>query len=262
VQLKDDECFNLIKAIPHRSSNYFETVCCAGVGRDRKWRRQYPVPFRILGPGQKFSRWDWLSYKYVDPKNDKRFESQKVVSDTLKIGLKVKPPERASFLSPLVRGSLQEANDKGESLTLVRPLTLRITHKEKTPKLLISETRKHAAMASQLSLLENDHEALPLKPCPYEFKVHWTDQYGTKHTHTSDDWETSAAFFNFRRRYINEEEAIERLKGKYADYLKRGLVLGFSTHSLRNVTNNTSNQWLLVGMIRLDEEEQGSLLLN
>ena len=43
-----DECVILIKAQPHRSSRYFETVCCAGVGRDQMWRRQYPVPFRIL----------------------------------------------------------------------------------------------------------------------------------------------------------------------------------------------------------------------
>jgi hypothetical protein len=62
---KKDECCVVIKAQPHRSSKYFETVCCAGIGRDGKWRRQYPVPFRVLKDKQKFTRWDWIEYEYV-----------------------------------------------------------------------------------------------------------------------------------------------------------------------------------------------------
>jgi len=64
-----DECFILVKAQPHRSSAYFETVCCAGIGRDGKWRRQYPVPFRILNDIQKFRRWDWIEYLYTTSPN-------------------------------------------------------------------------------------------------------------------------------------------------------------------------------------------------
>jgi len=54
--------------------------------------------------------------------------------------------------------------------------------------------------------------------------------------------------------------AIKYLKEKYEEqYLSAGLVLGFSTHSRRNIENATSNQWLLVGLIRLDETTQTQL---
>jgi hypothetical protein len=98
-----DECFILVKAQPHRSSAYFETVCCAGIGRDGKWRRQYPVPFRILNDIQKFRRWDWIEYLYTTSPNDKRWESQKVIPDSLVVGKQVKKSERAPFINPLVR---------------------------------------------------------------------------------------------------------------------------------------------------------------
>ncbi|VAV89164.1 hypothetical protein MNBD_ALPHA04-1442, partial [hydrothermal vent metagenome] len=49
------------------------------------------------------------------------------------------------------------------------------------------------------------------------------------------------------------------LREKYEDqYFKAGLALGFSTHSRRNVENNTDNQWLLVGLIRLDDTQQAA----
>lgn len=259
AKAKHDECVILIKAQPHRSSQYFETVCCAGVGRDQKWRRQYPVPFRILHEHQKFRRWQWISYEFVPPQDDRRKESQKVLSPTLKTSGELKSSERADFLAPLVRASLEEADKLRESLTIVRPTSIRLEAKAKTAAELADETQKHKNLASQLSLLEDDNPAEPLKPCRMQFYVHWTDQNGKKHRHECDDWETSAAFNRFDREY-GEAKAIAILKEKYEEqYFAAGLVLAFSTHKRRNAENNTRNQWLLVGMIRLDETKQASL---
>ena len=248
----------LIKAQPHRSSKYFETVCCAGVGRDGKWRRQYPVPFRILKDDQKFGRWQWISYQFVAPKGDRRQESQKVVSSSLVALGQMKQSERANFLAPLVLGSLAEADERHDSLTLVRPQSVRIEAIKKTTSELNEETHKHRELAAQLSLLEGDELAEPLTPCKMQFVAHWKDQDGKSHRQECDDWETVAAFNRFDRMY-GQERAIEILKEKYEDqYFRAGLVLGFSTHSRRNAENNTRNQWLLVGLIRLDEAKQRS----
>lgn len=258
---KSDECIILIKAQPHRSSRYFETVCCAGVGRDQKWRRQYPVPFRILKDEQKFARWQWISYRFVDPKGDKRRESQKVISSSLKTHSKLKQAERANFLAPLIRASLREADSKRESLSLVRPRAIRLEAIAKSRAELLDETEKHKELAAQLSLLEEDSIAEPLTPCRMQFVVNWTDQDGKNHRQECDDWETAAAFNRFDRMY-GEKKAIEVLKEKYEDaYFKAGLALGFSTHSRRNLENSTQNQWLLVGLIRLDDTNQSSFLL-
>ncbi|MES2904690.1 MAG: hypothetical protein V4696_10935 [Pseudomonadota bacterium] len=250
----------MIKAQPHRSSSYFETVCCAGVGRDRKWRRQYPVPFRILKEGQKFGRWTWIKYEFVVPKDDRRKESQKVLSHSLLTCGELRIGERANFLAPLVRGSLTEADSANDSLALVRPQSVEISAHAKSDVELVAEIAKHKALASQLSLLEGDVPAEPLKPCRMQFIVNWKDQDGKSHRQECDDWETSAAFNRFDHQY-GEKRALEIIKEKYEDqYFKAGLVLGLSTHSRRNVEFGTKNQWLLVGLIRLDHTSQGSLL--
>ena len=50
------------------------------------------------------------------------------------------------------------------------------------------------------------------------------------------------------------------IKEKYEEqYLKAGLALAFSTHKRRNVEHGTTNQWLLVGMLRINDEPQKSL---
>lgn len=251
-----DECFILIKAQPHRSSKYFETVCCAGVGRDRKWRRQYPVPFRILSEAQQFNRWNWIRYRYVKSKDDLRAESQKVIPESLSLGGAVKHTERAGFLEPLIRASFADANSRRESLTLIRPVSLKLEAIRKTDAEIAHETAMHSELANQLSMF--DATAKPLVPCLMRFVAKWHDQEGKEHSHECDDWETSAAFNRFSRGY-GEQKAIKILKQKYEDeYLRAGLVLGFSTHKRRNAEFGAQNQWLLVGMIRLDRTQQSS----
>jgi hypothetical protein len=246
----------LIKAQPHRSSQYFETVCCAGVGRDRKWRRQYPVPFRILKDDQKFGRWQWVQYDFVKPKEDQRKESQKVLSHTLVAKEKMKPSERANFLAPLVHGTLEAANEARDSLALIRPRRIQLKATAKSLEELADETIKHQQLAAQLSLLEGDEDVQPLTPCRMQFKLSWEDQAGRRHEHECDDWETVTAFNKFDREH-GESQAIRFLRDKYEQqYFSAGLVLGFSTHKRRNIEYNTKNQWLLVGLIRLDESHQ------
>jgi len=252
-----DECFILIKALPHRSSRYFETVCCAGVGRDQKWRRQYPVPFRILSDIQQFKRWDWIKYEFTRSKDDPRVESQKVVPESLEVTGTIKKAERASFLEPLVRESFAEADSKRESLTLIRPRKFRLESVAKTRDEISVEEAKHGELANQLSMF--DSTAKPLKPCPMRFFAKWQDQEGKERTHECDDWETSAAFNRFEREY-GQVNAINALKAKYEDeYMRAGLALGFSTHKRRNAEFGPRNQWLLVAMVRLDEVRQSSL---
>jgi len=256
---KSDECFILVKAQPHRSSKYFETVCCAGIGRDGKWRRQYPVPFRILEDSRKFSRWNWIEYEFTRSEVDRRSESQKVDPESIKPGRSLSRTERAKFINPLVRDSFDDADSRGESLTILRPQSIELSWSEKSEHEISSERAKHADLANQLSLF--GQTAKPLEPCPVQFKVKWKDSLGKIRNHECDDWETSTAFNRFERLY-GRDRALKFIKEKYEDqYFEAGIVLAFSTHSRRNVTYGTRNQWLLVGLIRLDYDGQGDLLL-
>ncbi len=247
---KPDECVIVVKAQPHRSSKYFETVCCAGVGRDGRWRRQYPVPFRILHDGQKFTRWSWIRYEFTRSPDDRRTESQKVDPESLNVGGKLNRGERSQLLTPLIRRSFEEAETKGESLTLLRPESIAISWIEKTEADIAHERNEHAALANQLSMF--DATAKPLEPCPVQFFAQWHDAQGAKHRHECDDWETSPAYIRFAKQY-GRQEALAIIKEKYEqEYFNAGLCLAFSTHSRRNTTFGAKNQWLLVGLIRVD----------
>ena len=256
---QQDECFILIKAQPHLSGNYFETVCCAGIGRDGKWRRQYPVPFRILNESSKFKRWDWISYNFTKSAKDPRMESQKVVPESISVIGKIKQPERASFLNPLVRPSFEDAETRGESLALIRPVSLKLRWYEKSEAQLAKERGDHKSLANQMSLL--DQTAKPLEPCPVQFRIHWRDANGVSRRHECDDWETSTAFNRFEREY-GRDRALKTLQETYEDiYFEAGLALAFSTHSRRNSHYGQQNQWLLVGILRLNYSSQDDLFL-
>ncbi len=257
---KKDECCIVIKAQPHRSSKYFETVCCAGIGRDGKWRRQYPVPFRVLKADQKFMRWDWIEYEFVVPEIDRRHESQKVDPGSIVVKKKMSPAERKRLINPLIRGSFAEADARGDSLALIRPKSISIRWRRKTATQIASEREKHAALSRQLSLL--DAETDDFETCPYSFRLIWTDRDGGRHDHEMDDWETIGAFARFEALY-GEVKALEVIKKKYeAERFDRGLVLAFSTHQRRNVTLGTDNQWLLVGLLSVSDDPQTDLFMS
>lgn len=246
-----DECVILVKAVPHRSSNYFETVCCAGVGHDYKWRRLYPVPFRILSDSQRFGRWHWLSYDFTPPAADGRAESQKVVPESIHVGKKLAHRERSRMACALTREGLRDATSRNESLTLIKPSSIDLGWKLKSARELDVERAKHAELANQTSLF--GEQAKPLEPCPYSFTLNWAELDGTRHNHTCDDWETSTAYF-VRRNAYGDQGALASLKETYEEeYVRRGIRLAFSTHSRRQT------QWLLVGMLRVDDLEQREL---
>jgi hypothetical protein len=212
----------------------------------------YPVPYRVLDDQQQFGRWEWIKYDYARPKDDRRVESQKVVPESIEVTGTMRVSQRAKCLNPLIRASSREADLRGESLALVRPRRIDLAWRRKSTDEVADEARKHSDLVAQTSFLQND--AKPLTPCPYEFTLAWTDADGVDHTNFCDDWETSTAFF-VRRAYHGELGALDSLKETYErDYVQRGLALAIGTHSRRN------NQWLLVGIIRVDDVPQLDLL--
>lgn len=248
-----DECVILVKALPHRSSNYFETVCCAGIGHDYRWRRLYPVPFRVLEDNQRFGRWNWVSYRFTSPAHDGRQESQKVVPESISVVRKMNESERPKLAAALTRESVEEATARSETLTLIEPAAITLSYRRKSDQALEDERRKHADLVSQVSMFHRT--ASPLEPCPYEFEFRWKSAAGTTHNHTCDDWETSTAFFR-RRARLGEVEALRSLKETYeVDYLSKGVRFALGTHSRRKA------QWLLVGVLRVDQNLQMSLAL-
>jgi len=251
--IQKDKCLILIKANPHLSSKYFETVCCAGIGQDGNWRRQYPISFRILEDAQKFKRWSWIEYEFIKPSDDDRKESQKVQDNSIVITGQAKIKDRAKSLQSFIFPSFAKPEENSNSLTLIRPQSSEFFFKRRDPEELAKTAQKHAERANQMSLFSND--AKPLPQCPYSFHFRWIDENGKVWNSTCDDWETSATFFQRRRSLGSEQAALDSMSETFNhDYPSKGMVLAFSTHSRRNW------QWLLVGILRADYPQEDLLL--
>ncbi|MBF0311191.1 MAG: hypothetical protein HQL56_16875 [Magnetococcales bacterium] len=113
----------LVKAMPHVGRERGELVCCAGVTEQREWRRQYPVRFRFLTDESMFQRWHWVEYHWRLPKGDRRPESRRVDEGSIVKGHEMKSAHRGSFLARLILPGVKSAEERGQTLTLVRPKT-------------------------------------------------------------------------------------------------------------------------------------------
>ncbi len=90
-----------------------------------------------------------------------------------------------------------------------------------------------------------DEELAALDPCPFAFKFDYETADGKRHSATCEDWETSAMFYNFRRR-LGTDGALAAMSRTFnEEYPRKGMAFAMGTHSRRPV-------WLLVGVIRLD----------
>lgn len=242
-----ERCLILVKAMPHVGQKQGETVCCAGVTLDREWRRQFPIHFRRL-QGKKFNRWNWIEYDWVRPRGDRRKESRSVQEDGIAVVGEMKPPERANFLAPLILHSTDEAAQRGQSLTLIRPISPRFGYERKSKEKILREKQAYIAASSQGSFLDEQLQAL--EPCPYEFRFDYSTMDGKSHSHACGDWETAATFRRFERK-VGERGALAQMQETFGvEYPKKGMVLAMGTHSQR------PEQWLLVGVIRLDTSQQ------
>lgn len=237
----------LVKAWPQPSQKYGETVCCAGVTPDGEWRRLFPIRFRHLSGEAQFSRWDVVQYRPESPRDDNRRESRRVDEPSLAVVRKMAPRAREGFFDPLFRDSIADAAELGESLTLVRPKSLKFRWRLKSDADLEGERLRRTKTMQQGSLFDQELEAID--PCPYDLSMAFEDGAG-KHEMACGDWETAAAFFNLRCRY-GDRRALEHLRSTYEDqYSNQGVALALGTVKKR------PNQWLLLGIIRLDETSQ------
>lgn len=247
------KCLNLVKALPHASGKYSETVCCAGVTDDGRWVRQHPVPYRVLSDPQKFKRWDWIEYQYTDPGHDGRKETQRVDPSSIKVIGRSSAARESNSLNSMIVSSTNLAQERGDSLALIRPTDFSISARAKKPDKLRRETEKHKSAADQESLLYNSVK--PLIPCPLEFIVNWVDSDGVSHTNVCEDWETSATYHRRIREGSTPDEAVAWIKEKYeVEFRDKGVAFAMGTHALHQKT------WLLVGIIRIDTTEQASLI--
>src|SRR6185312_14928744 len=165
-------------------------------------------------------------YRGRRPSDDPRWESRRVDEPSLRNHGPIPKQERAGFLGPLIRSSIADAAGRGESLTIVRPRSLRFRWRPKSVEEVEAERTKAAAASAQGSFL--DAQLTELEPTPYHLGMGFEDATG-RHSMMCGDWETPTAFWRWRRDY-GEERSLQLLKKTYEeDYFQRGMVLALGT---------------------------------
>lgn len=255
LELVDDEAIIVVKAAPRHSQTFGETVCCAALDRDGHWVRLYPVSFRQLEDAQRFGRWDVVRYRWSKPKasKDVRTESRRVDPQSIEIIKQLRQSDRNPLLTRCAVTSLQKERRENRSLALLRVEILDFWYERQQA----SEVLKREAALDSLRR-QNDLFApaalIPSRTCPYVFKYRYRDDDDV-HIGTCQDWETEQTFFARLRDQASEEAALDWMLRKFGEeYPQRGMALAMGTHRYR------AEQWLINGVIRLNEEPQFSLL--
>jgi hypothetical protein len=157
--------------------------------------------------------------------------------------------ERASLLNPLVFPSTDEAAKRGMSLTLIRPIKSQFRYRRKPSEIIEAERKAYRQALRQISMLDKELDAI--EPVPYAFAFQYEDAAG-KHLMQCGDWETSAAFWRLSKSH-GEQAALDHLVKTFNDeYPSKGMVFAMGTIKKR------PQQWMLLGVIRLDEANQAS----
>jgi hypothetical protein len=247
----ETEVVVIVKAAPQVGQRRGETVCCAGIDLYGNRLRLYPVAFRTLDDGQKFRRWDRIRFKWRMPTDDGRAESRRVDQDSIAIEGELKRSEREAFLARSIVTGINKEMEAGRSLALLKPRVIDFRAEKKKQAEVDAEIKAFAVLHAQSDLF-NTKAIIPYQPCPYSFKYRYETDDG-KRDGTCQDWEMEATFFNWRKRYSEEQALAEMWRVFGEEYPAKGMLFAMGTHSLYPET------WLINGVVRLDEVKQGTL---
>jgi hypothetical protein len=107
-------------------------------------------------------------------------------------------------------------------------------------------------VARQTSFLDDDLKVV--EPSPLAFSFSFEDAEG-RHSYRCGDWETHATYLKWSQLY-GARDAEDRLSTMYNEtYARKGVVFAMGTVKAR------PRQWLLLGVIRLDQDAQVELPL-
>ena len=245
----------LVKAVPQASEGHGETVCVAAIDAYGRWHRIYPVNFQELRPDQRFGRWDEIEFGWRLPEvaKDRRVESKRILDQSkVKIVGKLKRNERERFLKLAEVDNTDQQYKNGKSLALIRPQNPQFYIKRRDAAEIEKVRRAYDAIRRSPDFFGTT-DIVPREVAPYEFYYKYTDGQGA-HDQRCHDWETEQTFLNWREGY-GEAKALSEMKRVFGEeYPARGMAFAIGTHGQRNW------QWMIIGVIRLDDSPQASYL--
>lgn len=250
--------FITVKTYPTLSSKYDELVCTAGLTKEGKWIRLYPIPFRKLDYDQRYQRYQWVDVDIERNDSDFRPETYRAINyEKIVVGKKIEPDGDAWFdrreivLKKIYMNMAQliaEAKDKTicTSLAVFKP--------SKILDFIYKETdrewdKKKLEKLNQLGLFEKSENPFEVvNKLPYKFSYVFIDDTGRESTMMIEDWETGQLFWNCLKRADGDEaKACCDVKKKYFDDFAKTKDLFFFLGTTKEFHFKAPNPFIIVG---------------
>src|ERR1043166_5079025 len=220
-----EEILVLAKAYPNISTKHGEIVCTAGITRDGRWLRIYPMPYRELPFEKRYKKFQWIKIDVL-PSNEKlqRPESRKV-ADLNSLELLAEIPsrpkgwkEREALFMPHVCKSLEELEERKESIST----SLGIFRPKEVTEFVIERSEEHTSEKKKKVLNQGKLfgiQQTPLAKVPYKFSYRFVcdDDRCRGHKIMILDWEMGESYWNFKRMYKTEAMTLDMLRDKWLD---------------------------------------------
>ncbi|MBE9118571.1 hypothetical protein IQ249_22025 [Lusitaniella coriacea LEGE 07157] len=240
------------KTYPSISTKYKETVCTAGVLLDDnenplQWIRIYPIRYRYLNFDKRYPRWAIISAKIEHNNKDYRSESFRIDDDSLKVIRKIDTKnnweERKFLVLPLQFSSIEDIQQQGKSLGIIKPQSIEKYFHRKTER---EWSNSQKSVLDQLDLFE---PKVDLEKIPYQFVYQFTDRDNISHKYSISDWEIMQLYRNCRNAskfsgLKAEQEALEKVRQKLEDDFLQNKDLYFIVGNLKN----HSRSFMIIGL--------------
>lgn len=236
--------FVVVKTQPHPSETYRETVCTAGVTEDGQFIRLYPFPYRFMASQEKFKKYQWISVDVEKSSNDPRPESYKAFPDTLEVHEEIKDWEKRRKIifnnKVYTMCELKDIKRTDLSLAIVKPYDVNFKISPCKPEW----GEKEKAIMRRNYLFDNDRPLL--KKVPYNFIYTYRCSYRQckRHAQKINDWEATAAYWNFLKNSASEKNALQKMEEKFYHNIcspKIDLHFFVGRHAIHKA-------WLLIGI--------------
>ena len=240
-----------VKAYPEKSKHYGAVVCTAGITDGGEFVRLYPVPFANFRGDKKVPKYSWINVECEKASEYlNRKESYKIRYSTLKVlnhvdtGVDKQWKERNQIILPLLSDSMEELERKSKidntSLGLVKPkeiVDLSINEKEGA-----DSHEREIVKGIQMTL--DGQARTDLEEINYNFRYRFlcNGEQCKGHNIMCEDWEMIESWRYWLKKYGNKENAINKFKEKFLNYmLTRDIHFFVGTHS-------RFNTWLIIGL--------------
>lgn len=214
----DEEVLIVVKACPTSDRAHREAVCAAGITRDGRWLRLYPIYYRTLPESKQFRKYDIVRLRTRKLKTDSRRESVAVDEQSIEVIDHLDTADnwrkRRRWVERLVDESMcgirRSREVTGQSMGAFRPLAVDDLVME-----AYEPDRRHDQV--QLNLLDQNWRPAPSPKHMFKLAYRCSDPDCRGHEQTIWDWEALQLYRKLMRDRRPLERVLAAMKEKVID---------------------------------------------